>query len=238
MWGAALRDDVVLSIRGLRKSFVRGLARAPSRTLAISDIDLDLHSGEILGITGESGSGKTTLLQCACNLLRPDAGSISVCRTATLRGAATHLSYVGPVPIYYPFLTVRDVVAFRLARIGDCRRLRQSASEAIDVAELQHVSNELVAMLSPHELLRLSLAEAIVSEPTVLVVDTNAMASPLRHGTVRRVLQRIAGTAAPVILASRDAAGLDAIVTRAVHLSQGRVVDQTLSPLFVAERMH
>ncbi|HEU4877801.1 MAG TPA: ATP-binding cassette domain-containing protein, partial [Gemmatimonadaceae bacterium] len=163
MWRAAQRDDVVLSIRGLRKSFVRGLARAPSRTLAITDIDLDLHSDEILGITGEPGSGKTTLLQCACNLLRPDAGSISFFHTATGQDAAPRLSYVAPLPIYYPFLTVRDVVAIRLDRIGDCQRLRQSASEAIDVVELLHVSNELVAMLSPRELLRLSLAEAIVS---------------------------------------------------------------------------
>lgn len=226
-----------LSVRGLRKSFAHGLARSPTRTLAINDIDLDLCSGEILGIAGDAGSGKTTLLQCTCGLLRPDRGIVNLRRDSASIQVDGAIAYVAPVPVYYPFLTVRDVVSLRAARAVS-RETKQSTDEALDRVDLRRAGNDLVAMLSPFELVRLSLAEALLTSPPVIMVDTNAAESPVRDVLFRRVIQRIADTGAAVILASRNAAALESIATRTTMLTDGRIADPRCASLFVAERMH
>lgn len=228
---------VQLAIRGLRKSFAHGLARSATRTLAIADIDLDLHSSEILGVSGEAGAGKTTLLQCASGLLRPDAGSVDLQPESLMRRARSAIAYVAPVPIYYPFLTVRDVVSLRVAKLMERNAALESVGAAIDVLELRRVAGDFVAMLSPDEIIRLSLAEAVVTHPCVIMLDTGAACS-LRDPTFRRVVQRIAATVAPLVVASRDSAGLDLITTRTILLSNGRIADSRPASLFVAERIH
>ena len=231
------RMSARLSIRGLRKSFAHGLARSATRTLAIADVDLDLHAGEILGVAGEAGAGKTTLLQCASSLLRPDAGSITLQPESFTRRAANAIAYVAPVPIYYPFLTVRDVISLRVAKVIGRNAALEPVGSAIDALELRSVANDFVAMLSPDEITRLALAEAVVTQPCVIMLDTG-VACPLRNPVLQRVVQCIASTVAPLIVASRDAAGLDSVATRTILLSHGRIADSRPVSRFVAERMH
>lgn len=81
-----------LVVRGLRKSFLAGVQGCHARARVLHDVDLDIRAGEIVGICGAVGSGKTTLLLCMAGLLRPDAGTITVCGAAP--GRLT--SYVAP----------------------------------------------------------------------------------------------------------------------------------------------
>jgi ABC-type multidrug transport system ATPase subunit len=232
MPGPALR----LSIRALRKSFAHGLARSATRTLAIADIDLDLHHHEILGISGDAGAGKTTLLQCASGLLRPDAGSVTLHNESLEHRASNAIAYVAPVPIYYPFLTVRDVLSLRVAKLAERNAAPESLSAAIDTVELRRVANDFVAMLTQDEITRLALAEAVVTHPAVIMIDTGSAC--LRAPGFRRTVQRVAATVAPVVLASRDYSALASIVTRTIVLSNGRIADSRAPSLFVAERIH
>ena len=232
MSGLALR----LSIRGLRKSFAHGLARSATRTLAITDIDLDLHHHEILGISGDAGAGKTTLLQCASGLLRPDAGSVTLHNESLEHRTSNAIAYVAPVPIYYPFLTVRDVLSLRVAKLVERNAAPESLSAAIDIVELRRVANDFVAMLTQDEIRRLALAEAVVMQPAVMMIDTDSAC--LRAPGFRRIVARLATTVAPVGLASRDSSALASIVTRTIVLSDGRIADSRAASLFVAERIH
>lgn len=86
--------DFALVIRGLRKSFHAGVQGCHARANVLNGIDVDVRTGEIVGVCGAVGSGKTTLLLCMAGLLRPDAGTVQVC------GVAPHrlVAYVDAAP--------------------------------------------------------------------------------------------------------------------------------------------
>ena len=218
---------IVLSIRGLRKSFARGLARCTHRKLAITDVDLDLFHSEIVGLAGCEGAGKTTLLQCACGLLRPDSGSV----------IARHpVAYVPPVPIYYPFLTVRDVISIRASRAAP--RGTETLGETLDLLELYHARNEIVATLTPAELVRLSIAEAIIGNPRAVLIDTSGAAPFIDGPGVQHALSRIASAGTAIMIAGRDCGALESVAARVILLREGSIVNDQPAPMFVAERLH
>ncbi len=218
---------IALSIRGLHKSFARGLARCTHRTVAIAGVELDLFQSEIVGLTGSEGAGKTTLLQCASGLLRPDSGYV----------LARHpVEYVPPIPIYYPFVTVRDVISLRASRISMHEADRMS--EILDMVGLYRERNDIIATLTQSALVRLSIAEAMIGKPAALMLDTNASRCVLECLEVRRAIDRVASTEIAVLIATRDHHVVASITKRVIRLSEGRIATTQSAPMFVAERLH
>jgi ABC-type multidrug transport system ATPase subunit len=207
----------VISMRGVTKSFARGLARASRRTLAITDVDLDVYPGEVILVSGDEGAGKTTLLQCACSILRSDEGVVKHLTT----------SYVAAVPIFYPFLTVRDVLSLRGAEDDQVDRL-------LSVLDLKPFSAGVVANLSASAMKRLSIAESLVGAPDVVLIDTSSFEVPSCN-TVAAVVEL--GSAA--VIAARNCSSLARIATRIICLEEGRIARTfNTSHSLVAERIH
>ena len=204
-------------MRGVTKSFARGLARASHRTLAICDVDLEVYPGEVILVSGDEGSGKTALLQCACSILRADEGSV------------THAlaSYVPAVPVFYPFLTVRDVLSLR-----GCENAR--VENLLAAFDLMPFAAGVVANLSASAIKRLSIAESVVRDPQVLMIDTSAFEVP-SCSTIKAITEL--GLAA--VVAARNCSSLARIATRIVCLEEGRII-KTFSTThsLVAERIH
>jgi len=204
-------------MRGVTKSFARGLARASRRTLAITDVDLEVYPGEVIVISGDEGSGKTTLLQCACSILRSDEGAVK----------HAVASYVAAVPVFYPFLTVRDVLALRGAQ-------PERVETLIGAFDLKPFAAGVVANLSASAMKRLSIAEALVREPEAVLIDTSSFEVP-SCTTVGAIIGF--GTAA--VIAVRNCSSLARIATRIICLEQGRIARTfNTSHSLVAERIH
>jgi ABC-type multidrug transport system ATPase subunit len=204
-------------MRGVTKSFARGLARASRRTLAITDVDLEVYPSEVIVIAGDEGAGKTTLLQCACSILRSDEG--------TVKHAVT--SYVAAVPVFYPFLTVNDVLALRGAR-------QERVESLINAFELKPFAAGVVANLSTSAMKRLSIAEALALEPDVVLIDTSAFEVP-SCSTIKAISEL--GIAA--VIAARNCSSLARVATRIVCLEEGRIARTfDTSHSLVAERIH
>ena len=244
-----------LSMDGVRKTFSRGLARAIRRTAALVDVDFAMEAGEIVAVSGAESAGKTTLLQCAAGLLRPDAGEVRwFGELFPGGGVVPGVAYVPAVPVFYPFLTVRDVVAYRAARELSAREKPDiTVMRALDALEFSGRASERVALLTRAESKRLAVAEALASRPRALLIDTcTSDMSPAISEITCRAVAAFDAAGGSVLIGIRDASHVAGVATRLVLLSEGRVSQPFIrvaterdeppafpvAPRFVAETLH
>jgi ABC-type multidrug transport system ATPase subunit len=213
----------VLELRSLRKSYFSGPPRSPRRTDALLGVDLDVDSGEILGIVGNASSGKTTLLLCAAGLLQCDGGSIRwYGKRFAGGGCLPGLVYVPAVPTYYPFLTVRDVLHYYC----DAGRSSSFSKERLidSVAQRLFLTDFLATSagnLDNETLKRVAIAQALVDDPSVVLLDGSLDALGSGAASVHRTLRHFAASGNTVIATSRHAAFLAGIATRIVVIDGG-----------------
>ena len=167
------------------------------------------------------------------------------------------VAYVPAVPVYYPFLTVRDVVEYRCARESIGRPSVRAVQSAISSVRLDQRSNTQVAALSHEETSRLAIAEALSFDPEVLLVDTPPAAdnAPLSDCALD-ALREHASSGGAVAIAARHAHSIVRAASRVIVLEEGKILrtycadiegEVRLDPVFpvrtngarfVAERMH
>ncbi len=231
----------VLSMSGIRKTFSRGLARALERTAALDDVTVSVEAGDIVCVSGFEGAGKTTLLQCAAGLLRCDAGEIH-CYGEPFPGGGQvpGFAYVPAVPVFYPFLTVRDVLHYRFAR--EASKWEDSAvavDHALRAVDLASLAGERVLDLTREQLKRVAVAEALVASPAVILLDTSIsdMSPPISRATCSG-LAAFAQQGGAVMIGIRDMRAVAGIATRQVFLVNGRMSPPLSQARFVAETLH
>ncbi|HUQ18901.1 MAG TPA: ATP-binding cassette domain-containing protein [Gemmatimonadaceae bacterium] len=198
-------------------------------------VDLDVEEGEILGIVGTAGAGKTTLLLCAAGLLRRDGGSVRWFGEKFAGGGCLPgLVYVPAVPTYYPFLKVRDVLHYYSARDGSqgARRARLITDTATRLG-LTDLMGSCAGTLDAETLKRVAIAQAIVDEPKVMLLDGSL--DMLGGGSllVHRALRETAAAGATIIATSRQVNFLAHVSSRIAVMDAG-----WLTGSFAAARPH
>jgi len=161
-------SDSIIDLRRVCKTF----AKPSGEPLAVlTDIDVSLRDGEILGLLGRSGSGKSTLLRIAGGLIKPTAGDV-LYRGTPLAGPSEGIAIVFQTFALYPWLTVTENVeagldALRLTRAEARRR----ALVAIDLIGLDGFQSAYPRELSGGMRQRVGFARAIVANPIALLMD-------------------------------------------------------------------
>jgi ABC-2 type transport system ATP-binding protein len=195
---------------------------------ALAGVDLRIEPGETFGLLGANGAGKTTFIRCVTGWLVPTSGHVRVDRLSPVdRPDAVHerLGFVPETSRLYPDLRVRGFLRF----IGGARGLAGTAlAAAVDrvLTELQllDVSGRLVGNLSKGFQQRVSLAQAFLLDPPLLIVDepTGGL-DPLQQADVRRLLHDASGTRT-LLLCTHDLTEARELCDRVAVLSAGRVV--------------
>lgn len=210
----------MIEVRDLRKSF--------GETVALAGISFRAASGEVVGFLGPNGAGKTTTLRILSTYLTPDGGSASVCGFDVEKEAMEvrrKLGYVPESPPLDPDHTVTEFLAFCAALRGLARSAKRSALErATERCGLGEVRGRLIANLSRGFRQRVGLAQALLHDPEVLVLDEPTVGlDPRQIGEIRTLIRSL-GEERTVLLSTHILQEVAMTCTRAVILHRGRVV--------------
>ncbi len=214
-----------------------GLSRRFGDRVAVSDVDLTLRAGSVMGIVGESGSGKTTLARLLVGADRPDSGSVTLADTRSDHALARvgdprrRVQFVSqnPYASFDPTWTTERSLAEALQRVKVPRRERGAriATLLAEVGLDPALAGRRPRRLSGGQLQRAAIARALAVEPQVLVLDEPL--SALDVSVAARILDLLArlrderGVAMALI--SHDLAVVAAIADRAMVMKDGVVVE-------------
>jgi len=205
-----------------------GLSRHFGRRRALGHVTFSCRAGEVLGLLGPNGAGKSTLLAIVSTLLRPSAGALHFgVHAAATAGAPLRqrLGWLGHDLQLYPELTARENLTFfaRLQGVGD---VAAKVDQALSDARLESRADDVVSGFSRGMRQRLALERALLHRPRLLLLDEpfTGLDGPSTTALAAR-LSRLAGEGHLVMLATHDIDLADDVLTRALILREGRLVD-------------
>src|SRR6185437_11648518 len=194
---------------------------------AVSDLSLTVGPGEVLGFLGPNGAGKSTTMKMVTGFLAPDQGSVRICGhdiVSDTIAAQKKLGYLPEGAPAYGEMTPRQFLHF----IAEVRELSGAAAKAatehaVAGAELQGVLDQPIETLSKGFRRRVGLAQAILHDPEVLILDepTDGLDPNQKHA-VRGLIRGMAKDKT-IIISTHLLEEVEAICTRAVIIDRGRV---------------
>jgi ABC-2 type transport system ATP-binding protein len=209
---------------------------------AVDAVSFTVSPGEVLGFLGPNGAGKTTTMRMLAGFINATSGRASICGhdvdTDSLAARAS-LGYLPEGAPAYGEMKVRDFLDF----IADLRGLHGAArtrvSAVIERLQLQSVLNQTIETLSKGFRRRVGLAQAIMHDPPVLILDepTDGLDPNQKH-EVHTLINDMAGDKT-VIISTHILDEVDAVCTRAIIIARGRIVaDDTPQGLATRSRYH
>jgi ABC-type multidrug transport system ATPase subunit len=205
---------------------VEGVARSFGDVHAVRDASFEVHAGSVTALIGPNGSGKTTLLLMLATLLRPDAGTIRIAGhdpVADPRAVRQAMGWMPDVLGSWGTVSVRrtlEITARLYELSGEAARTR--AQQLIELVGLVALADRPTRVLSRGQKQRLSLARALVHEPSVLLLDEPASGlDPVARVELRELVRRLASEGVAVLVSSHVLAELDEMADAAVYLDHG-----------------
>jgi ABC-2 type transport system ATP-binding protein len=195
---------------------------------AVQDVSLTLHRGEVLGLLGPNGAGKTTTMQMITGNLAPTAGEILVCGVDLLErptAAKARIGYLPETPPLYRDFSVDEYLqtAARLHRVPRAG-IAVAAERAKKRCGLVDMGSRLIGTLSKGYQQRVGIAQAIVHDPDVVVLDEPTVGlDPNQIREIRALIRELAADHS-VLLSTHILPEVESVCDRVQILSQGRVV--------------
>jgi len=195
---------------------------------AVDDISFNVAAGEVLGFLGPNGAGKSTTMKMITGFLAPTSGSVSVCGHDVERAPLAAKACMGYLPEGAPSygeMSVRNFLGFIAdirGLVGERRRAR--LDDVIERLGLQSVLEQVIETLSKGYKRRVGLAQALVHDPQVLILDepTDGLDPNQKH-EVRSLINTMAKDKI-IVISTHILEEVDAVCTRAIIIARGKLV--------------
>lgn len=212
--------DMMIEVQDLTKYY--GL------TLAISRLNFEVAAGEIVGFLGPNGAGKTTTLKILSGFLSPSGGSARIngkdCLTQSLE-VRQSLGYLPETVPLYTDLTVTQFLRFAAQAKGvEAKAETGEVERVVAACDLDGVRHKLIAALSKGYRQRVGLAQALLNNPPLLILDEPTIGlDPSQIVEIRQLIKELAG-AHTVILSSHILPEVSQLCQRVIIINRGQIV--------------
>lgn len=220
--------SVVIATKSLNKVY-EGALRGQD-VHALTDLDLEIHKGEIFAYLGPNGSGKTTTIKMLLGLIFPTSGSIEILGSKDITAAAVRrqIGYL-PEGAYYPdFLRGEEILKYYGALYGlRGADLSKRIDASLEIVGMSHARKRLLRGYSKGMRQRIGLAQALISDPQILILDEPTTGlDPIARKEMRDILARLRNEGKTLLISSHELLEVELISDRVGILFEG--VLQTL----------
>ncbi|NWK54104.1 ABC transporter ATP-binding protein [Verrucomicrobiaceae bacterium N1E253] len=194
----------------------------------VRDLSFTVEPGEVLGFLGPNGAGKSTTMRMVTGFLSPNSGDAKICGISMVdhpKQAKGKIGYLPESAPLYDDMTVVDFLKFCASMRGLSGKARREAVDyAIETCFLQKVAPQSISTLSKGYRHRTCLAQSLLHDPEVLILDepTDGLDPNQKH-EVRQLIARLGETKA-ILFSTHILEEVDAACTRAVIIDQGSIV--------------
>ena len=208
---------------------IKGLTKRYRQQLALDKVSFAINKGEIVGLLGPNGAGKSTLMKCITNAINPDLGEVLIDDISVLKHPEVTKSKIGFLqennPLYMD-MYVKEYLQF----VANLRQISPSKiEEIIDRVGLSPERHKKIHQLSKGYKQRVGLAQAILADPEILILDepTNGL-DPNQILEIRELIREI-GKKKTIILSTHIMQEVEALCSRVILLNKGEMIaDQSI----------
>lgn len=217
--------NTAVSVRGLTKDFRVGLRGVKLR--AVDDLSLEIPRGEVFGLLGPNGCGKSTTLKVVLGLVSATAGAVSILGEPFATTAARRRTgFLPEAPYFHKFLSGRELVRYCAQLSGvPAMRLEEAVEASLVLTAMTSAAERPVGTYSKGMLQRIGLAQAIVHDPELVILDEpTAGVDPVGSAAIGRMIQRMRDQGKTVILCSHLLGQVEQLCDRIAIMDRGKLV--------------
>jgi len=201
---------------------------------ALNEVSFSVRGGEIIGFLGPNGAGKSTLMKIICCYLPPSDGSVKVCGLDVMEQSMEVRKKVGYLPEHNPLyldMYVKEYLEF-VGRFYNVKNLTNRVKEMVEITGLTIEQNKKIGQLSKGYRQRVGLAQAIIHDPQVLILDEPTTGlDPNQLVEIRNLIKEL-GKNKTVMLSTHIMQEVQAICERAIIINKGKIVaDDSIAKL-------
>jgi ABC-2 type transport system ATP-binding protein len=234
---SAAKTEPAVLLRNVTKIFPVPWQRRS--VVALRDLNLEVAPGQIYGLLGPNGSGKSTTLKIILGLIAPTRGKAQIFgRDSELVASHESVGFLPESPDFYHYLTGEETLRF-YGKLGGLRgeRLKNRVAELLDLVGLTSAGKRRLSGYSKGMLQRIGLAQALVQEPALLILDEpTAGVDPAGAREIRDLILELKGRGITILLSSHLLGQVQEVCDRIGILANGVLVREgSLSELLGVE---
>ena len=230
--------NTALTIENLHKSFKTGFALKKKKIL--KGISFNVEPGEIFGYLGPNGAGKTTTIKCILGLIFPEQGDIKILGYPYLSiKSKEKIGFLPENPYFYDYLTAEEFLDFysRLYNLPS-NQIKDKIRYLIKLVGLERSMNLQLRKFSKGMLQRIGLAQALVNDPELVILDEPLGGlDPLGRKEIRDIIIRLKEAGKTIFLSSHILQDIEMICDKVAIIMDGRIVSQGKLQELISEKV-
>ena len=196
---------------------------------ALDKVSFEVHEGKTVGFIGPNGAGKTTTLHILLGFLSPDSGSARLLgRNASAAESRAQIGYLSEHPECYKYMSAREYLGMtaKLFHLPKAEA-RERINRLLEEVELTAHAHKRIATYSRGMLQRIGLAQALINDPDLLILDepTNGL-EPLGRRKIRQLIEQLKARGKTIFFSSHELSEIETVCDEIIMIANGRIIRQ------------